>query len=210
MQGRIAGFFMTLVMALPLAAIPLMSIFGVPQIGSLASSLEQTGFLLENPSRNSANSAAAWDLDSAPAFGEAGADIPAASRPEQFSQFASHNNTPQGESMDAAFAASVAQAPTNGFAMAPGHSATPGTAQNLSWEQAIQQLARYGIRDYRLQPGFQSQGFHFACYSHQTGAGGPAAHGSAGKTVIRFEAEATDPLQAIQQTLQQVIMPSPM
>lgn len=61
----------------------------------------------------------------------------------------------------------------------------------------MQKLAQYGITDYRLQPGTNAQGFHFACYSR------PASPGSR-PTVIRFEAEAADPLQAVQQTLQQV------
>lgn len=193
MQGRISGFFVTLFMALPLAAIPLMSIFGIPQIGSLASSGEETGFLLEDPLAAD-QSADSWNLDSAPSFGDSGANSAPA--------FGSAGNSPStgsgpSESIDAAFAATPGS-PATSNTMPQGSSGFNGVSSSSSWDQAIAQLASYGIQDYRLQPGHMSQGFHFACYSR-------AASPGSNRTVIRFEAEAADPLQAVQKTLKQVI-----
>src|SRR6056297_1067592 len=68
MQGRISGFFMTIFMVLPLAAIPLMSIFGIPQLGSMASSLDETGFFKEDPTAEASAPAFDVDLEPAPSF----------------------------------------------------------------------------------------------------------------------------------------------
>jgi len=189
MQGRISGFFVTLFMALPLAAIPLMSIFGIPQIGSLASSGDETGFLLEDPLA-AEQSADSWNLDSAPSFGQSGENSAPA-----FGDSSGNTAQPlgQSESIDAAFAATPGSTPI------PSNSAAfSGSVNSLSWDQAISQLASYGIQDYRLQPGHLAQGFHFACYSRASKPG-------SNRTVIRFEAEAENPLQAVQKTLEQVI-----
>ncbi len=177
MQGRIAGFFMTLFMALPLAAIPLMSIFGVPQLGSLASSLEGTGFLLEAPDRD-LQSAASWDLSSAPGFSE----NPDSGATASQTPFAGNAR----ESLPVSSPAGLGYENSQPIRV-------DDELQSLSWEQSIQQLSRYGILDYRLQPGQNAQGFHFACFQRVDG-----------QTTIRFEAEADDPLQALQQALRQV------
>ena len=194
MQGRVTGFFLTLVMALPLAAIPLMSIFGIPQFNSLASSAADTGFLLEAPGFQSGEGREdAWDLDAAPAFGaesKAPRSNPAAVRTAELS--AEETAGP----FDAAF-----RTPAGGTRNVSASASDTSGQLGLTWESALQQLASFGIHDYRLQPGYESRGFHFACYSHQpirTAGNGTRA------TVIRFEAEANDPLKAVSQTLRQV------
>ena len=168
MHGRLSGFFMTTVMVLPLAAIPLMAIFGIPQFGSLASTMdEETGFLSENPLANE-------NWDSAPAFSDhqSGVIAEVAASPQPTIVPVSDN--------------------TNGYRN------REQPVGGLSWEQAIGELARYGIHDYRLQPGLEENSFHFACYLHGSD------NGNESSTIIRFEAEANTPLQAVQNTLQQI------
>ncbi len=168
MHGRLSGFFMTVIMALHLAAIPLMAIFGIPQFGSLASTFDaDTGFLQENPTGGA-------DWDSAPVFSDTQPVAPG----------------------DTAGGQSPVVVPVSGHAHE--NHAMHQPASDLSWEQAIEQLARYGIHDYRLQPGLESNSFHFACYLHRKGGGQNSS------TVIRFEAEAANPLRAVQNTLQQI------
>jgi len=174
MQGRISGFFMTAVMALPLAVIPLMSIFGIPQFGSLASTLNSdVGFLPEDPA-----TATSWE--SAPVFSSA--DSGKQNRAVRNSMVVPVSNSLPNQT--------ASNQNSTAFSSNPGNT--------LSWEQAIAQLARYGIHDYRLQPGLDANTFHFACYLH----GDPTGKNSA--TVIRFEAEAANPLVAVQNTLLQI------
>ncbi|HBN79204.1 MAG TPA: hypothetical protein DD473_25990 [Planctomycetaceae bacterium] len=178
MQGRIAGFLMTIFMALPLAAIPLMSIFGIPQFGSLAATIDETGFLAEDPVAGA--SAPSWSDSPAPVFGEAAQD----STPVNFSNNTSNTNPIQTTSLG-----NSQEFPT---------SSAFGTQENssgtMTWDQGIARLAQMGITDYRIQPGIVPGTSHFACY----------ARPERKATVLRFEAEANDPLQALLKTLKQV------
>ncbi len=175
MQGRIAGFFMTVFMALPLAAIPLMSIFGIPQFDSFASTADETAFLLEDPAAES--SAPSWDDSSAPAF----SNVPSAEQEAAPFDFASQDSTPvQTAGLDGPASMAI-----------PQQSSSSGT---LTWDQALAQLATFGITEYRVQPGVQPGTTHFACYSRQSNSA----------TVIRFEGEGATPLEALRKTLDQV------
>lgn len=64
-----------------------------------------------------------------------------------------------------------------------------------TWSAAIQKLNDLGIREYRLAPGVRPQGFLFSCTY-------PQPHNP--RISRRFEAEASDPLKAVIQVLQQV------
>ncbi|MCG6154676.1 hypothetical protein [Rubinisphaera margarita] len=175
MQGRIAGFFMTIFMALPLAAIPLMSIFGIPQFDSFASTADETAFLLEDPASES--SAPGWDDSPAPAFNES---QPTGSEAGPFDFPATGSAPVQTAGLDG---------PTS---MPINHNQSP--TGKLTWEQSLARLAEFGISEYRVQPGLQPGTTHFACYSRQSGSA----------TVIRFEGEGATPLEAIRKTLDQV------
>ena len=179
MQGRISGFFMTLVMALPLAAIPLMSIFGIPQFGSLASTIDaDTGFLSEDPTSTT-------NLDTAPAFNAAQISDQAGKRSGSMIVPVS-NNLASGHHLHESSGIHSSQ-----------------TQNSLTWEQAVEQLAQYGINNYRLQPGITAKSFHFACYLPGNSAD-PNHNHATHATIIRFEAEAANPLQAVQKTLLQI------
>lgn len=183
MQGRIAGFLMTIFMALPLAAIPLMSIFGIPQLGSLASSLEGTGFLLENPHDSDPDTA--WDLDSAPGFEDS---APNSNTTDAASPWDAHDQNsgrpPEWQPDDRS------RSPGDSFTA---RASDQAGRNNPQWDRLIQQLSDYGIKDHRLQPGHNSQGFHFACFLR-----------ASAETIVRFESEGEDPVTALERTVRQV------
>jgi hypothetical protein len=64
-----------------------------------------------------------------------------------------------------------------------------------SWKAAIARLNALGIRDYQLQPGQREGEFLFSC--HFVSRHNP-------RVMQRFEAEAGEPLQAVQRVLQQI------
>lgn len=65
----------------------------------------------------------------------------------------------------------------------------------LTWRSAVRRLNELGIRQFRLEPGSRDHEFHFSCFL--TSRNNP-------RVTIRFEAEAGDPLQAVEQVLQQI------
>jgi hypothetical protein len=64
-----------------------------------------------------------------------------------------------------------------------------------AWKRAVGRLNALGIHDYQLQPGERSGEFNFSCRF--------AARGNP-RVIHRFEAEAADPLDAINQVLRQL------
>jgi hypothetical protein len=65
----------------------------------------------------------------------------------------------------------------------------------LTWRDAVAHLNQLGIRDFRLQPGRQPNRFHFSC--SLTPADNP-------RITRRFEAEASEQLEAVAKVLAQV------
>ena len=64
-----------------------------------------------------------------------------------------------------------------------------------SWKAAVARLNALGIRDYQLQPGEREGEFHFSCrFVSRTNP----------RVMQRFEAEAGEPLEAVEQVLQQI------
>jgi hypothetical protein len=64
-----------------------------------------------------------------------------------------------------------------------------------AWTQAVGRLNALGIRDYQLQPGEREGEFNFSCRF---------AARSNPRVIHRFEAEAADPLDAVNQVLRQL------
>lgn len=64
-----------------------------------------------------------------------------------------------------------------------------------SWKAAVARLNALGIRDYQMQPGEREGEFHFSCLFVSR---------SNPRVVRRFEAEAAEPLEAVEQVLAQV------
>ncbi len=67
--------------------------------------------------------------------------------------------------------------------------------QQLSWRQAVQRLNELGVRQYSLEPAGEPYLFRFTC--DFTPEDNP-------RVTHRFEAEAGEPLRAVQKVLQQV------
>jgi hypothetical protein len=65
----------------------------------------------------------------------------------------------------------------------------------LSWKRAVGRLNALGIRDFQLQPGARDGEFNFSCrFASQNNP----------RLIHRFEAESADPLEAVNQVLQQL------
>ena len=67
----------------------------------------------------------------------------------------------------------------------------------LTWRTAVRRLNALGIRQFRLEPGSREHEFYFCCFL--TPRNNP-------RVTHRFEAEAGDPLQAVEQVLQQITL----
>jgi hypothetical protein len=65
----------------------------------------------------------------------------------------------------------------------------------LTWRSAVRRLNSLGIRKFRLEPGSREHEFHFSCVL--TPRNNP-------RVTHRFEAEAGDPLRAVDKVLQQI------
>ncbi len=64
-----------------------------------------------------------------------------------------------------------------------------------TWRQAVRQLNELGIHRFRLEPGHDDADFHFTCeFSPDNDP----------RITRRFEAEAAEPLQAVERVLQQI------
>lgn len=67
--------------------------------------------------------------------------------------------------------------------------------EGLTWQQAVSRLNELGIHDFRLEPGHNPGDFYFACeFSPNGGA----------RISRRFEAEAREPLEAVELVLHQI------
>ncbi len=75
----------------------------------------------------------------------------------------------------------------------PGAASASRTA--LTWKRAIDRLNSLGIRDFQLQPGEREGDFNFSCRF-------ASRHNP--RVIHRFEAEAADPLEAVNQVLRQL------
>jgi len=71
----------------------------------------------------------------------------------------------------------------------------PAAGSDPSWENAAQQLQEMGIDDYRLERGHNGESYLFIC---QFAPGGDT------RIIRRFEAEAAEPFDAVQQVLTQI------
>ena len=67
--------------------------------------------------------------------------------------------------------------------------------EGLTWREAVRRLNELGIQEFRLEPGRQVGEFYFACEF--------TPHRNA-RVTRRFEAEATEPLLAVQAVLRQI------
>lgn len=101
---------------------------------------------------------------------------------------------PAGSSGPDADAGRASQSPfSHRDSASPESPAAPGAA--LTWGSAVRRLNELGIHDFQLNPGHSAGQFHFVCTFTPP---------EAPRIVRRFEAEASDPLAAVEKVLQQV------
>jgi hypothetical protein len=213
MSAKQGGSFATLLLAIPLSAIPLMAVFGIPEFTSLSAATPETfppdlvrqpiaSFDVPAPeSVDQRHRRAAADLLSA-------ADRPAPGRDADVAVWSS--DAPRAEAGgDVVLATQSLQAQPSPRPMqtaAPVHlirtlaseTTTPApapTASGLTWREATRRLEEIGITDYRLERGNTPERFLFAC---RFSPGGDE------RIVQRFEAEAAEPLEAVEDVLEQV------
>lgn len=239
MGAKIGSFLATLLLSIPLAAVGLMAIFGVPQftpvIASSAGQRILRGGEGEAPGWNEfaqqafdgtqspapASGAASWAsvpseaadgsgrnalwppaVSTAPgAVNATRVDAPPAGwgqppNPPAAVNTASATSSPLQTVMTPASApgtsAAIYQTPP---ASIPGIPAEPGAAITFNWRQASLKLAELGIDQYHVERGSQEGTFLFVCVY---------APADAPQVKHRFEAEAADPLQAVNVVLRQI------
>jgi hypothetical protein len=220
MSARQGGSLATLLLIIPLSAIPLMAIFGIPEFAHLSAAtsaaprdlVRQPSASFEEPvelpsNAEERNRRAAADLLSPaaartaqPAAGDlqdawrgAATDAPGARTPAAIRSAPDRSERTQPSLRPMQTAAPQPLIRTlEGAAAAP---APAATADGLTWREATRRLEEVGITDYVLERGESSDRFLFVC---RFSPGGDA------RIVQRFEAEAAEPLEAVENVLAQV------
>jgi len=250
MGTKSGSSFATLLLSVPLAAVALMALFGVPQFTPVIASPDET-LVIRDPyesqprhgMRDDQGQPREWYPD---AFGENSAS-PADSSPsgsqlrrqprEQYPspqsmslnersqqdhsrhQFADGDQpgqdrgqtrgSPRPDSLNQVGSESPAQSslefasqprnPSLAFLEPGARSLEPGassmTSRLVSWREASRRLAEMGIEHYHLERGVSEHSFLFVCRF---------SPGDAPHVTHQFEAEAEEPLVAVNQVLQQI------
>lgn len=198
----------TLLVSVPLAAIPLMAIFGIPEFAPVVASAdgeeisleraadatvdlgndrELSSSLLDAPQYNPFESTEAEDA--------ARLDAPLASPDDSWAL--SNDRADLSEDLPA----DSDLGPPSDFDNAardleratprPG----PPSSATLTWDDAARRLSDLSINDYHLEPGIEEGTFLFVC------ALTPDADSN---VIMRFEAESAEPLAAVEDVLGQV------
>lgn len=207
MRSTIAAFLMSI----PLSAIGLMAIFGIPQMapGSLFQREKDKDdeivrgdyFDDEEESPRRRRSRLGADDNAAPAFGEEPASK-ASSRPDRFAandSHADHDHSGEETRDRGAFARRDANDsdrvnPFGSSEAAPREKITEART-NLTWKAAKQRLAEMGVTHFHLEQGASEDSFLFVCMF---------SPGDDPRVTRRFEAEAPEPLAAVDGVLGQI------
>lgn len=216
MSAKGGGSLATFLFSIPLAAIPLMAIFGIPQFAPVVAG-PNAGEDSQSPDGDYRSRAAdllrpyedlelSQPLSDAPAYKAGGVNLgdPQESyrdsdnsldhRPQGFPEQSALDEAPQ---FDAAIESHDPWADDAGLdaSAAADSAAAPPASTSLTWREASRQLAEMGIEDYHLERGGADGAFLFVCSFAPAGA----AH-----VTMRFEAESGDPLLAVADVLGQV------
>ncbi len=203
MSARSGGSFAALLMSGPLAAIPLMAVFGVPQFATVSASTDhEHDGVLRKPQAVATQPAPTPETHVLAAIDEASpretsgfdddAGSPSAVRrePRQMSFIETRETVPVAQ------AQADESTPPQARPTLTTLTKTPRSATRTSpWENAAQKLQELGIEDYRLERGLGGDTFVFICQF---------APGSDPRIIRRFEAEEPDAATAVQQVLQQI------
>ena len=239
MRSRSGNPLATLLLSVPLLAMPLMAVFGVPQfVPVIASSMSEHRSEWDAPlRREKVGESLAMN-----GFPDARSQLRADLRPEErlddlfraaspsrlADQPARHHQVePLSNSevsvaegrprvvdlfaaepgaieltdlSDRPQAASSVRPASRDVDVRPGFSRSPKAGDErslagLTWRQAVRRLNVLGIHRFRLEPGHDDADFHFACeFSPDNDS----------RITRRFEAESTEPLQAVELVLRQI------
>jgi hypothetical protein len=224
MSAKGGGSLATFLFSIPLAAIPLMAIFGIPQFAPVVAGPDSGAADEENGYRSRASDLLrpyedrelSQPLSDAPAYDGGGVDLgePGGAyrdsngsqlrRPEGFPEESQHGDAApfDGASGPDAIAGHTAESHNPWSddsslvgSVEPESTSSPPVTTSLTWREASRQLAEMGIEDYHLERGGADGSFLFVCSFAPAGA----AH-----VTMRFEAESNDPLLAVADVLGQV------
>jgi hypothetical protein len=219
MSTKQGGSLATLLLAIPLAAIPLMAVFGIPEFTHLSAAtpeasppdlVRQPTISFDPPADSTATSdernrrAAADLLSPAPdrtSQHSAGqeqigwGDVPMATTAEPVARTAAPAQPAQTQPSPRPMQTAAPQPLIRTLEGADATPAPAATATGLTWREATRRLEEVGITDYRLERGDMSDRFLFVC---RFSPGGDE------RIVQRFEAEAAEPLEAVENVLAQV------
>ncbi len=200
MRSRRNGLFTTLTTLILISAIPLFAIFGIPHFVPVVASPstwddydiaphELSAVQGESPRRSASELFAPFPHKHRPDAGqdesENGDKTLAWEDPFQSSRTSTQSHT---SAMDGWAVGLKSGRDERSIA-------ETSREQHLTWRRAVQRLNEHGIRQFRLQPGQREDEFHFSC-SFTPGDNPRITH--------RFEAEATEPLIAVQKVLDQI------
>lgn len=219
MRASAHGSMATVLLLLPLLAIPLFAIFGIPQFAPVESNPPDSAAPLRD--RTAVNSSDAPAFSPAPAWGDAG--FPAAVSNSESEWMGEAPVTDPAASVDTRVrtASATEQSPqfvadSPAASDAGGYRRLRGGSGNsnpqelsgvttiavresptmaLTWKSAVERLNRLEIRNFRLEPGQQLGQFVFICsYTPQHSP----------RLSYRFEAQADEPLRAVEKVLEQI------
>jgi hypothetical protein len=239
MRSRSGNPLATLLLSVPLLAMPLMAVFGVPQfVPVIASSMSEHKSEWDAPLRKAkvGESLAMNPLPDARSHSQADlrqevrladlfrADLPSRSadqparhyqveplstsevsvaegRPRVVDLFATEPGAIEPTNLsERPHAASTVRQASRDVDVRPGFSRSLKSGHErslagLTWRQAVRRLNDLGIHRFRLEPGHDAADFHFVCeFSPDNDS----------RITRRFEAEAVEPLQAVELVLRQI------
>lgn len=199
----------TVLLLVPILAIPMLAIFGIPQFAPAVSRLPSNSdpFVMGNGRGGDAPAFSAtqpWSEEFSPTASHAATssgtvwadDVP---RQSDWSRAESVSVPVVTTTEQVATARGIQTADRNPPAMSNQPDLVPtvyhGSATPLTWKSAVSRLNQLEIRNFRLEPGQQSGQFLFVCsYTPQHNP----------RLSYRFEAEADEPLKAVEKVLSQI------
>lgn len=192
MSSKAGSSFVTFLMSISLAAIPLMAIFGIPTLSTVSNAVEGEDLLVSElddfaPPASDRPQEIASDMQAAPRHQQSQAPAAFDNRRELTGSF-----TPAPERFG-----NASTSPVRPVAQVVSQSRTIGSpqAEAGTWQQAAESLDRMGLSDYRLLRGLTEGSFVFVCTMSS------ASHAN---ITQRFEAESNEPVQAVHNVLRQI------
>ncbi|MBI1348092.1 hypothetical protein GC163_17600 [bacterium] len=194
----------SLLLLLPILAIPLFAIFGIPDFVPVVDSAFDDVATIDPATTEDAPKFASLDewqkdtLPPQPLLGESSIDGTSGQmRVPGFEQKRSQRFGNDSGSSPAVITPVVWQEEGASAVAVAGHRTPepPTGASGLTWKSAVQRLQQMEIRSYRLEPGKDAGQFTFICsYTPQHNP----------SVSYRFEAEADEPLRAVEKVLAQI------